>query len=719
MADPFAGFEDKGPATPGAAQQADPFSKFEDRGPNSKPRLSVSESRSALAGVLDTASAGFWDELYGLSEASGLPGWLGGLRAPVGAGRLAVEKYRGDKNLTNLVTGDSRGPVERKYEEARDLVRKVRGQAEEDNPKSYLAGQLGGAVITPGLSAAKGATVGVRAARAAATGGLQGALYGAGSSDSDLAGRATGALEGGAVGAVTGGLASPVSDIAGYGLKKGGEFAKSAWDTLRAELNEKAGQRIVENEASKRIAASLDSDVAAKGFAFNPAEIEAANRAGIPRALADIGDERTLALARSSANQSPEARSALTTLAQDRYAGQSTRAAGYIKNLTGGADAAGDLETIRTQARAANKPRYAQAYAEGNRPVWSNELERISSAPAVQEAMKTALVSGKNRAVGEGFGGFNPGVMVTPDGRIQFGKSPLTGGTTYPNLQYWDYVQRDLRDAADSVRGKEPDKAKFLGDLHKQLTNELDKLVPSFQTARQGAWKAFQAEDALEAGKNFVHARGQNGDYAAILRKIEKQNPADKELFARGFASELSDRILELRDGQNVINQSFLTSPAAKQRIAMALGSDRSAQLETYLRAEHLSDRLRQALGNSTTARQLAEMGLAGAGTLALGHGAIEGEWDTKHALTAALLFGAAYGRHQMGVLDKSVARRVGEMLASNDPEVLRQGVKIAAKSRTISAALRTAGNRVSGALGGRVTPTAAAIPVVGDGGGQ
>src|SRR5262249_25574856 len=144
--DPFAGYVDSGPAAAPAAPQkgSDLFAGFTDLGPNSPPRASVSATRSALAGMLDTASAGFWDEFYGASEASGLPGWLGGLRAPIGAARLGIEKLRGDKSLTNLVTGDTRGPVERKYDEARDLVRKIRSQAEEDNPRSFMAAPSGG-----------------------------------------------------------------------------------------------------------------------------------------------------------------------------------------------------------------------------------------------------------------------------------------------------------------------------------------------------------------------------------------------------------------------------------------------------------------------------------------------------------------------------------------------------------------------------------------------
>lgn len=722
--DPFAGFEDRGPARDrpplpwerGGSygfSDHDPWAAFEDRGPNSEAArpFHVPTAAAVAEGALDTAGAGFRDEIYGLSEASGLPEWMGGLRAPIGAAKLRRGQigfggtYFGGRDETQ--DSEVRASAVQKYEEARDVARGVQREAQEQHPGAYLGGQLGGAVLTPGFAATKGATIGARAGRAAIAGATQGGLYGVGSGE-DPAGRAIGGAEGAALGGITGAVASPLLDVAGIGLQKAGHFIKSTYDTLRAELNPQVGRQIADDEAAKRIvAAHLADRESQAGPAWSDEEIEAADRAGIPRALGDIGGERTLALARSAANQSPEARAALTNVAQDRFAGQTRRAAGFIKELTGGADAAGDLEAIKERARIANAPAYARAYRAGDRPIWSPELERLSGSPSIRAAMKSAITSGQDRSIEEGMGAFNPGLQVTQDGRILFTRTSPTGGPVYPNLQLWDYVQRDLADAVEKVQGREPDKGRYLNSLHQQLNTELDRLVPQFQNARMGAWRAFQSQDALEAGKKFVTAQGRNGDYARILANVSEP---DKQLFARGFASELADRVLELRDNQNIVSQAFLTSPAAKQRIAMALGPDRAAKLEMYLRAETLSDRLRTALGNSTTARQLAEMGLAGAGTLAIGHGAMEGEWDAKHALTAALLFGAAYGKHRYGALQTSAAQRIGEMLASNDPAILNRGVQIVAKSRTLSNALRTASDRIGAAVAGRIAPTGAVI---------
>jgi hypothetical protein len=139
----------------------------------------------------------------------------------------------------------------------------------------------------------------------------------------------------------------------------------------------------------------------------------------------------------------------------------------------------------------------------------------------------------------------------------------------------------------------------------------------------------------------------------------------------------------------------------------MALGPDRAGQLEVYLRAETLADRLRTALGNSTTARQWQEMALAsGAGLLAgEGAGFGGGEQGNGHLLGAALAIGGAFAAHRSNVIHQSIATRIGQMLASNDPAVLRRGVQVVARNEKLMGALRAAGDRVVPALAGATAP--------------
>ena len=653
----------------------------------------TSAGQALAEGYLDTASFGFRDEVKAMSEASGLPSWLGGFRAPVGAARLGLEKLRGEQG----------GPIEQAYDKGLEETRATQKAAEAQHPTAFMTGQLGGALVPfGGAGAAKAATMGGRALRSAIVGAAGGAAYGLGSGEG-LSDRLTQAATGGVLGGVTGGALSPVADVAGFGLGKVAEGTKSIIDMVRAEMR----PGFVDDRASAKIVQHIASDIQAHGPAWGPAEIAAANQAGIPRAVVDVGSEGTTALGRSAANQSPEARQALEEFTRERFAGQSRRVADFIKGMVGGPGATAQLDALQAAAQRGNRPAYAKAYADGSSGVWSPELERLAGSPAVSEAMRSAATRGQDRAIADGFGGLNQRVTFTPDGRIQF--QGRGGVPTYPDLQFWDYTYRALRDAGDAAfRQGRNSEGSAIKALSGQMRGELDNLVPSYKTARAGAAEAFGAENALEAGQKFVSAKGENADYAKAIGKF---SPDERKLFGVGFASDLADRVLELRDGQNVLNQAFLQSPAAKQRIAMALGPNRSRELEAMLRAETLADRMRIALGGSTTSRQLAEMGLAAGGLTLLGHEGLD--LDPAHMMGAALLFGGAYAKHRSHIVEKSIARRVGEMLTSQDPAILRRGIQIVAKNKGMMDALRTAGDAVFDRTRGVYATTGQALPAV------
>jgi hypothetical protein len=566
------------------------------------------------------------------------------------------------------------------------------------------------------------------------------------------------------------------------------------------------GSQDTDTEASRRVVNALTSDLQSQGPSMGPDEIAAANAAGTPRMLVDAGGERTRALARSAANTSPEARQALTESTSNRFETQTPRIAGFvrrltggapapaapepqavrigrtIRGLTGGADAAADLETLQTAARRANRPAYQRAYQAGDREIWSPELERLTSAPSIRQAMTAAVNKWKDWQVVDGFGGVNPGATVAHGGQLNIARGRF-GVPTFPNIQFWDYTARNIADKAEAARrAGRMQLAAQLGGLERQLKEELDRQVPEYRTARRGAAQFFGAGDALEAGRMFaasnadigqarlalgrmsapereLFARGyssaladqverhtgavldsptfatpagrqklemslggarvraldtalapdrlfhsfegattaaeagsnfvmSNAGMAQARQALSQMTPADRELFARGFASNLADKIERTGDRRNVINSIFLGSVAARQKIALALGPNRARMLEAMLRAETIVDEARKALGNSSTARQLGEMGLAG-GAVATFEGLKEHDFNPAHIIAAALTYGAV--RHGAKIIDEKVARRVGEMLASDDPAVLTKGIQVATSSPVIFDALRRA----------------------------
>lgn len=421
---------------------------------------------------------------------------------------------------------------------------------------------------------------------------------------------------------------------------------------------------------------------------------------GQPILNVDRGGESARALMRSAANNDPEARAVIDRTVADRFAGQGPRAVGFVDRLMGGsADDLALQNTLKTAARKANNPAYRKAYQDGAAGIITPELERLAGSPAVADAMRAAAKSGQNRSISEGFGAFNPKVTFTPDGRVTFRNNG--GVAAYPDLQLWDYTKRELDDMASAARraGRNGE-AGTLENLASTLRGELDRAVPSYAQARQGAAAFFGAEDALDAGRKFV---SQNRTLLETQQALSKMTPAERDAFATGFASELKNAINSMPDRANVIDRIY-GSPESRQKIELALGPNKARQFEAFTRVENIMDKLRGSMGNSTTARQLKELGMAtAAGT---GAGYVTGDWKT--GLTTGLLVrGArAYGAK----VDESMAKGIASLLLSNDPQRIKMAIAVASRSpkglETVSAMQRFLASTAQGsALAGSRTP--------------
>jgi hypothetical protein len=142
-------------------------------------------------------------------------------------------------------------------------------------------------------------------------------------------------------------------------------------------------------------------------------------------------------------------------------------------------------------------------------------------------------------------------------------------------------------------------------------------------------------------------------------------------------------------DRRNALN-SIANSPAARTQLQIALGPQRAAQVEAMLRVEGVMDLARGAVqGNSTTIRQLAELGLAGGASATLGGGnPLTG--DPASLLNAALMYGALRGgRAGLATVDQRVSTQVARLLASNDPSQVRFGAQMLGRNRGLLDSLR------------------------------
>lgn len=650
MAGPWEAFQSEGPWTafakgnePVSAPNAG-RSRFDD----------VGRGEAALRGAGQGVTFNFGDELTGASAASGITSQhpLARAAAPVvGMGRLGYEALAGEGDAT------------KRYQEAVERERELTKQAREQQPGAYTAGEIGGAVAIPAGGLLRASTLFGRALRGAGVGAGFGAISGAGEGET-LPERVTKSATGGLVGAGVGAVAPPLVEGA---VRAAGAAISTPVNLIRGALNPQGA-------AEKAVGRALLEAGQADPTAVN--RLTAGSLGPDSPAIAmDVLGQPGRNLARSASNLSGAAGDVLNQTLNPRLEQQVPRVTGWLRATFHYPDVGAQQQAIDAVEKTVNKGLYRRAYTQGDKGVWSSELERLTSSPDIVAAMREAATKGKSRAVAEGFGGFNPGVTVDNGGIVTFQRGP-TGQPTYPNLQFWDYTKRALGDAESAAgRAGRKDEADYLGQLRRALVSELDQIVPAYSQARSGASKFFKAEHALEAGQKYVNENFANAETRRVLAGMSQ---TERQLFQDGFVSRLVETLGNIPDRADIVRRIYNT-PNAKEKIVIALGPQRAAELEAMLRVENIMQQgLRAVQGNSTTALQIGMMGLAGATG-----GGFLGFDPTASGISTALATAGKKG------IDARVANRIAELLTSNDPAALRKGAQMFASNKRLMEVLR------------------------------
>lgn len=620
---------------------------------------------AAARGAAQGLTANFGDEIRGLVEASGAnPNDPASLSALLSG---ALRYWMGDQT------------AKQRYEEAAAREREANKAAETQHPVASTVGNIAGAIALPLGASANAATLPGRIATGAAVGAGFGGASGAGEGQGALDSVSRG-LTGAAIGGALGGTAPAVLE----GIVRGGRAVVApVADALR-------GVRNVDDEAARRVVTAIQRDQNIDPQAasrLNPNEFAASVQGGGPATIMDLGSETTRALARSAANTSPEGRAVLGRAIDDRFEGQTDRVTGWLRNTFHFPDAEAQSAALDQVAKTVNKPAYARAYAEGRKGVWDADLSELSQAPVVQDAVKAATKQAQNKSA-SGQLGPNTISRWVNDGK--------------PTLEFWDLVKRQIDQEINVAKraGRNEDVA-TLTEVKNTIVQKLDDAVPSYAQARAGAASFFGAQDALDAGRKFV---GNNMSAADARRALSKMSPQERQLFQDGFVSEFIGTLEKVGDRRSVLNK-IAASPAAREKLNIALGPQKAAELETGLRVEGIMDLARSAVqGNSTTARQLAELGLAGG---AYGFsGGVSNPLDPSAMMNAALVYGAARGKN---AINERLSRRVAEMLVSNDPRILLRGIQTVARNQNLFNSLRRADASLA-RVGGEQAPGASLV---------
>lgn len=583
----------------------------------------------------------------------------------------------------------------RPFDEAYAGATSRQNAAQEQFPLIYGGGQLGGILATAPFAAGVGpfnAATGVgRAGNAAVVGGGLGVPYGyfSGEGDWDDPSRLWGAGIGGGAGAIGGALGQTVLDVGSIAARAATAGARRlipgvSRSAPAAEVT--AAQRVA--EGLRRDAESMpplmnqDENFYANPISSQAERIGQAEQAGIPLMMADLGGENTRALLRSASNTSPAARGEIAQMTQDRFETQAERMADQFSDILGFAgDTEGAMLGLQAAARNANQSAYNRAYQSENAQfIWDADLEALTVSPTFQQAMRQVNRTAGDEAAIAGQPRITDPFVPTAEGGVRLNPATEAG----PTLQYWDHVSRNLSDIISSAqRQGNNELARHATLLRNRLLERLDQAVPEFEAARQGAASFFGAQDALTAGSNALNMRVSN---ATIQRGFDAMSDAEQALFRQGYANEMLTRLRSTDFNRNAVKQTFLNNQQARERLGIVFGPEQAARLENVIRLEDIFNATRAALGNSTTAQQLADLMLAG-GVAGVVQGAQGFESLDPAAIFAGLItLGARRGYARF---DANVATEVGSLLAAGTRESVERAADILARTPGGNTALR------------------------------
>jgi hypothetical protein len=458
-------------------------------------------------------------------------------------------------------------------------------------------------------------------------------------------------------------------------------------------------------EAQRQVGSAIASGQRLGGTgptaAMTDPQFAAAQAGGQPVMNLERGGEPARNAVRWAANTSPEARQTLNEALDNRYYTQGNRLVDYLRTLFNFPNAYAQQKALADVGKLSNKALYDAAMAQGTGPIVSPELERLVGSDDVTSALQRAVKIQGSENVAQGYGAMSPRIQITPDGRIMFGGKPIgqptagmpmsgTGGMlAYPDLQLWDLTRQQLSGSAtQAFRSGDNAAGRRLSSLAQQLNDALDThpQATGYAAARGNAAQIFGAQDALEAGQQAVHTKMGNDELRDAVARL---NPLERQLFQDGYASELINRIREMPDRTDIVNQ-IANTPAVRERNAIALGQDRANQIEAWLRVENIMNQGRRAVqGNSSTAAQLMSSALWGAGGSFL---------ETGNPFDPGVFLRDAFLRHGFrqsvnmarNAANQRIANQMVTLLTSQDPNAIRMGMAMAARPVWLDALRRT-----------------------------
>lgn len=523
-----------------------------------------SKARSAGYGAADTATMGFGDEMA------------------AGVGTL-IDKLPGGRGAS--------------YGEVLSEMRGLDTKAEQQNPKSYMGGQVAGAVAqalaTRGAGLFPNATsVLGKAGAGAATGAAYGALHGAGSGD-DAMDRIRQALIEGSIGGAAGGALS----LAGQGIS--GAYQKGAEYFANKGVARSVG---TDPDALRMLGQVMDAD-GTRGPA-GQANMAAAGRDAM---LADAGPNARAVLDTAIQRGGPGA-----IVARDRIAERTARGADDLVNALdttlGSPQGVTATRTgIREGSAAARGAAYDAAYAapiDYAQPA-AREIEDILSTRVPGSAIKAANDLMKT----EGVKSAQILADIADDGSVTF--------RSLPDVRQLDYITRGLKAVADEADGKgklggTTDIGRAYNNLSREIRDRLKGLVPEYAKALETAADPIRRSQAVELGSRLLSPAMRRDE---VAEAVAGMSGAERAALAQGVRSQLDDLMANVtrtvQDGDTGAREAIkairdLSSRANREKLGLVLGDKAGPLFDEMDRVAKSFDLRASVAENSKTYARLA-----------------------------------------------------------------------------------------------------------------
>ena len=494
------------------------------------------------------------------------------------------------------------------YTSAVEKERSALSEARAAYPKSTLAAEIGGGLLTAltpvGGAGLVGGTLskGQLAARMAGLGAAEGALFGAGAGEG-AGGKAMGAT----AGAVLGAVASPVAAIATKGARAGGRFARDVVrggdapadaakllsSITRAE-NPSAfvgagGRAIPEEDALRALAAQADPEAIMAEAGYGPRRAlrgsmainnprNAAMRetlgARAETATDDVADALRIATGKSEVDEYAIARN----LSEQKR----LNAAG-VYDAAYQVGAIADDEINRSLLILRDTDSISEVAKDWKRILEADDIlaRRTGASPA----------AGRDRAL----------IAMDANGAVLLNPE-------YATVRNLDTLKRSMdRTVTKVFKDGNYDLGKQLAGLRDDIVNRLDDVVPEYKVARKSFAGDLEAERAFNEGVNAAKSSG-SWPPSRIRDYMNGLDDASKDLFRTAYFSKEMERALAKRGGI----LAHFRSPTVMPRLRAVFDDDLALVEQKLRRATELTEVRNVAESGSRTAPVLEDIKVVG-----------------------------------------------------------------------------------------------------------